>query len=71
MGLLYSDASLSTINHSINEILDRGTVIPQDLCNSVMNINNDNSEQLIIHEREVLQRLLSDNTNLGIANHYL
>lgn len=70
MGLLYSDASLSTINHSINEILDRGAVIPQDLCNSVMNINNDNSEQLIIHEREVLQRLLSDNTNLGIANHY-
>jgi LuxR family transcriptional regulator of csgAB operon len=53
--VFYSDASLATISHGLDEILEGRSVIPQDLCQSVMNIDNDDdSDQLTIREREVL-----------------
>ncbi|MBB1441045.1 DNA-binding response regulator, partial [Shewanella sp. SG41-4] len=43
-GVFYRDASLATISHGLDEILEGGSVIPQDLCQSVTNIDNDDSD---------------------------
>jgi hypothetical protein len=34
--VFYSDASLATISHGLDEILEGRSVIPQDLCQSIM-----------------------------------
>ncbi|QIR14287.1 LuxR C-terminal-related transcriptional regulator [Shewanella aestuarii] len=68
-GVFYSDATLAEVSNGFNEILKGRSIIPQDLHQSMLNLDNeDDSEQLTIREREVLQALLSGSTNLDIAN---
>jgi LuxR family transcriptional regulator of csgAB operon len=68
-GVFYTNANLADVSSGLNEILKGRSVIPQDLYQSLMSINHDDdSEQLTIREREVLQTLLSGSTNLDIAN---
>ncbi|MBB1427895.1 helix-turn-helix transcriptional regulator [Shewanella sp. 11B5] len=69
IGVFYSDASLAEISQGLNEILKGRSVMPQGLQRSILNDeHDDDSEQLTIREREVLQTLLSGSTNLDIAN---
>ncbi|QIR14282.1 LuxR C-terminal-related transcriptional regulator [Shewanella aestuarii] len=69
VGVFYTDTTLADISHGLNEILKGRSAIPQDLHQSMLNIDNeDDTDQLTIREREVLQALLSGSTNLDIAN---
>jgi LuxR family transcriptional regulator of csgAB operon len=68
-GVFYTNASLADVSAGLNEIIKGRSVIPQDLSQSLMGMDNeDESDQLTIREREVLQTLLSGSTNLDIAN---
>lgn len=68
-GVFYIDANLSDISSGFNEILKGRRVIPNDLHRSLLDTETDDeSENLTIREREVLQALLSGSTNLDIAN---
>ncbi|WP_350431148.1 LuxR C-terminal-related transcriptional regulator [Shewanella sp. H8] len=69
LGVFYADSSLSEISLGLNNIMKGRRVIPQELLHSTASDeNDDDSEQLTIREREVLQTLLSGSTNLDIAN---
>ncbi|NKF50628.1 response regulator transcription factor [Shewanella sp. WXL01] len=69
LGAFYAEASLAEISSGFNELLKGRSVFPQDLQQSMTcNDIDDDSEQLTIREREVLQALLSGSTNLDIAN---
>ncbi|WP_394129964.1 LuxR C-terminal-related transcriptional regulator [Shewanella maritima] len=69
LGAFYADTSLLEISAGFNELLKGRSVFPQELQQSITsNDIEDDSEQLTIREREVLQALLSGSTNLDIAN---
>ncbi|MBR9727190.1 LuxR C-terminal-related transcriptional regulator [Shewanella intestini] len=69
LGAFYAEATLVEISAGFNELLKGRSVFPQALQQSMTNTEvEDDSEQLTIREREVLQALLSGSTNLDIAN---
>jgi DNA-binding NarL/FixJ family response regulator len=69
LGVFYTDAMLTTLGKGLESILKGQSVIPADLRVDSDNLDNENDiDNLTIREREVLQALLSGNTNLDIAN---
>lgn len=68
-GVFCQDVGLNDIGHGLGEILKGRKVIPAHLDPTIVtNEEDDDTEQLTIREREVLQALLSGSTNLDIAN---
>lgn len=68
-GVFYTDATLACIGQGLESILKDQSVIPACLCADSNDLSNENdTAHLTIREREVLQALLSGNTNLDIAN---